>query len=395
MKTLNLPYPRIGLVLQGGGALGSYQAGVLEGLDKRGIYPTWVGGISIGSLNCAVIAGNPPKDRVEKLKGFWETICLNPSPLTHFLMFADKMYAGSQIGMNILNRTQIEKMFGSAAASNAIMGGQKNFFVPKPFAPGVGSPADVSFYDTSPMLATLEKFCDFDRINDPKSMRVSVGATNIRTGNFIYFDNTQMKLEAKHFLASGSLPPGFPAVEIDGEFYWDGGCVSNTPLEHFYTLGNRSLEDSLVFQVDLWSAAGEHPTNIFEVMERQKDIQYSSRTRSGTNVIKEKQKLRKLLSDTLERVPDSVKSQDPWFAELEREAYSRKVNFIQLIYQDKPSEGHFKDYQFSFETMQMHWQAGLEDILETLSNPKCLELPPDGENYTEYDFHRTQKPTIL
>ena len=394
MKTLNLPYPRIGLVLQGGGALGSYQAGVLEGLDKRGIYPTWVGGISIGSLNCAVMAGNAPKDRIEKLKGFWETICRNPSPLAQFLIYADKIYAGCQIGTQMLDSTQItniEKMFGSAAASNAIMGGQQNFFVPKPFAPGVGSPADVSFYDTSPMLATLEKFCDFDRINDPKSMRVSVGATNIRTGNFVYFDNTQMKLEAKHFLASGSLPPGFPAVEIDGEFYWDGGCVSNTPLEHFYTLGNISLEDTLVFQIDLWSAAGELPTNIFEVMERQKDIQYSSRTRSGTNVIKEKQKLRRLLSDTLDRVPDAVKNQDPWFAELKRESNTRKVNYIQLIYQDKPSEGHFKDYQFSFETMQMHWQAGLDDILETLSNPKCLELPPDGENYKEYDFHRAQK----
>ena len=394
MKTLNLPYPRIGLVLQGGGALGSYQAGVLEGLDKRGIYPTWVGGISIGSLNCAVIAGNAPKDRVEKLKGFWETICRNPSPLAQLLIFADKMYAVSQMGTHMFdstNATNIEKMFGSAAASNAIMGGQQNFFVPKHFAPGVGTPADVSFYDTSPMLATLEKFCDFDRINDHKSIRVSVGATNIRTGNFVYFDNTQMKLEAKHFLASGSLPPGFPAVEIDGEFYWDGGCVSNTPLEHFYSLGNVSQEDTLVFQIDLWSAAGELPTNIFEVMERQKDIQYSSRTRSGTNAIKEKQKLRRLLSDTLDRVPDSVKSQDPWFAELQRQAYSRNVNFIQLIYHDKPSEGHFKDYQFSFETMQMHWQAGLEDILETLSNPKCLELPPDGENYAEYDFHRAQK----
>ena len=367
---------------------------MFEGLDKRGIHPTWVSGISIGSLNCAVIAGNAPKDRVEKLRGFWETICRNPSPLAQFLIFADKMYADCQIGMQMLDSTQIahiEKMFGSAAASSAIMGGQQNFFIPKPFAPGVGSPADVSFYDTSPLIATLEKFCDFDRINDHKSMRVSVGATNVRTGNFIYFDNTQMKLEPKHFLASGSLPPGFPAVEIDGEFYWDGGCVSNTPLEHIDTLGNISQEDTLVFQIDLWSAKGELPTNIFEVIERQKDIQYSSRTRSSTNSIKEKQIMRKLLLDTLERIPDSVKSQDPWFSELARKMDVKRVNFIQLIYQDKLSEGHFKDYQFSFETMQMHWQAGLEDIFETLSNPKCLELPADGENYTEYDFHRTQK----
>ena len=393
MKTLNLPYSRIGLVLQGGGALGSYQAGVYEGLDKRGIHPNWVGGISIGSLNCAVIAGNAPKDRVEKLKGFWETICRHPSPLAQFFMFADKMYAGSHMGMNMPNSSRIEKMFGSVAASNAIMGGQKDFFVPKPFAPGLGSPADVSFYDTSPMIATLEKFCDFDRINDSKSMRVSVGATNVRTGNFKYFDNTEVKLEPKHFLASGSLPPGFPAVEIDGEFYWDGGCVSNTPLEYFNTLGSISREDALVFQIDLWSASGENPSNIFEVMERQKDIQYSSRTRSNTNSIKEAQRIRKLVLDALEYVPDAVKNQGSWFSELTRELQldKKKFNFIQLIYQNKSSEGHFKDYQFSFETMQMHWQAGLEDILETLSNPKCLELPPDGENYTEYDFHRAQK----
>jgi NTE family protein len=391
MKNTTPNYPRIALVLQGGGALGSYQAGVFEGLNQQGIHPNWVAGISIGSLNCAVIAGNAPKDRVEKLQAFWDDICRPPSPFANFFTLASSMYPSSQIGMDMLNTVYLEKMFGSVAAANAIMQGQKNFFVPKPFPPGVGSPADVSFYDTSPLIATLEKYCDFDRINDPKSMRVSVGATNVRTGNFVYFDNTDMKLGPKHFLASGSLPPGFPATEIDGEYYWDGGCVSNTPLEQIYALCKARKMDTLIFQIDLWSALGENPKNLFEVLERQKDIQYSSRTRSTTNSVKEMQRMRKLLLDTLDRVPDSVKAKDPWFGQLKDELEDAKINCIHLIYKNKPIEGHFKDYQFSYETMKMHWKIGLEDILETLSNPDCLQLPVSGENFTQYDFHRAQQ----
>lgn len=391
MKITIPPYQRIALVLQGGGALGSYQAGVFEGLADNGIQPDWVAGISIGSLNCAVIAGNAPKDRVEKLKEFWEAICRTPSPLANFLTFASNMYSGSQHGMEMLNSAHLEKMFGSVAAANAIMHGQTNFFVPKPFAPGVGNPAKVSFYDTSPLIATLEKFCDFDRINDSKLMRVSVGATNVRTGNFVYFDNTEMKLEPKHFIASGSLPPGFPATEIDGEFYWDGGCVSNTPLDQIYELCKARKMDTLIFQIDLWSALGEVPRTLFEVLERQKDIQYSSRTRSTTNGIKNMQRMRKLLSDTLDRIPESVKAKDSWFSDLKVELDDAKLNCIHLIYKNKPIEGHFKDYEFSFETMKMHWNTGLEDILETLSNPESMKLPVTGENFTQYDFHRAQK----
>jgi NTE family protein len=265
--------------------------------------------------------------------------------------------------------------------------GQPGFFTPRPLAPGGGGPALTSYYDTTPLLATLEKFADFDRINS-KEMRVSIGATNVSTGNFVYFDNTEMKLQPKHFLASGALPPGFAAVEIDGEFYWDGGCVSNTPLEQ--VLNVKPREDTLIFQVDLWSARGKLPTDIFEVLERQKDIQYSSRTRGVTNQVNDLQQLRQLLWDALARIPKNVKAKDPWFDQLAQQVYGARYNCIQLIYKNKPSAGHYKDFEFSHETMSHHWSTGLLDMRRTLENPKCLSLPPPGENFVTYDVHRHQ-----
>jgi NTE family protein len=219
-------------------------------------------------------------------------------------------------------------------------------------------------------------------------MRVSIGATNVSTGNFVYFDNTEMKLQPKHFLASGALPPSFAAVEIDGEFYWDGGCVSNTPLEQ--VLNVKPREDTLIFQVDLWSARGKLPTDIFEVLERQKDIQYSSRTRGVTNQVNDLQQLRQLLWDALARIPKNVKAKDPWFDQLAQQVYGARYNCIQLIYKNKPSAGHYKDFEFSHETMSHHWSTGLSDMRRTLENPKCLSLPPPGENFVTYDVHRHQ-----
>jgi len=283
--------------------------------------------------------------------------------------------------------TQTERMFGSFAATQTMLAGQPGFFTPRPLAPGGGGPTSTSYYDTTPLIATLEKFADFDRINS-KEMRVSIGATNVSTGNFVYFDNTEMTLNPKHFLASGALPPGFAAVEIDGEFYWDGGCVSNTPLEH--VLNVKPREDTLIFQVDLWSARGKLPTDIFEVLERQKDIQYSSRTRGVTNQVNDLQQLRQLLWDALARIPKNVKAKDPWFDQLAQQVYGARYNCIQLIYKNKPSAGHYKDFEFSHETMSHHWNTGLSDMRRTLENPNCLSLPPPGENFVTYDVHRHQ-----
>jgi len=414
-------YPRVALVLQGGGALGSYQAGVYEGLAHAGIHPNWVAGISIGSLNCAIIAGNPPEKRVERLHEFWDAICSPPICPAHWLdnpftaMVGANTSAGAHgsgvsggLGSEAGNgfghffgahhpmtnpwagmfEGAAQAMFGSMAAMNAIMSGQAGFFKPRMMAPGGGSPDQTSFYDTSPILETLERFADFDRINSGET-RVSLGATNVASGNFVYFDSEMTKLTPKHFLASGSLPPGFPATEIDGEYYWDGGCVSNTPLE--YVLGTSPRKDTLVFQVDLWSAQGPLPTDILQVTERLKDIQYSSRTRTVTNVVHLAQQMRKVLVDTVDRIPQEVRDNDPWFREIVHRMMGARYNVIHLIYRNKANEGHYKDYQFSNETMRMHWQTGQHDMNETLEFPECLEMPAEGENFVTFDIHSRKR----
>lgn len=382
-------YPRIAMVLQGGGALGSYQAGVYEGLANAGIHPNWVAGISIGSLNCAIIAGNPPEKRVQRLHEFWETICMPPVMPTSMISGHKNLMSQLMSPWGDMLESMGHVMFNSMAAMSALVNGQDGFFKPRPMAPGGGAPDTTSFYDTTPMIATLERFADFDRINSGET-RVSLGSTNVASGNFVYFDSTEMKLTPKHFIASGSLPPGFPATEIDGEFYWDGGCVSNTPLE--YVLGVTPRRDTLVFQVDLWSSAGALPTDIFQVTERQKDIQYSSRTRTITNTVHMAQTMRRLLQDTIDRIPAPVKAADPWFDSMLHRMMGARYNVIHLIYRNKTAEGHYKDYQFSAEAKNQHWQMGLHDMDETLRFPQCLEVPQEGDNFVTFDVH-TRKRT--
>jgi len=384
-KKIALPnYPHIALLLQGGGALGSYQAGVYEGLVERGIQPNWVAGISIVALNCAIIAGNPPEKRVEQLHAFWNTICSPPSLSASMFENSTNLFGSMMAPMQNMMQNFNESLFSSMSAIHTLVKGQEGFFKPRIMAPGGGAPDTTSFYDTSPIISTLEKFADFDRINSGE-IRVSLGATNVATGNFVYFDTKDMKLAPKHFLASGSLPPGFPATEIDGEFYWDGGCVSNTPLE--YVLSSTPRQDTLAFQVDLWSAHGALPTNMNQITERLKEIQYSSRTRTVTNAVHLAQSMRRALVDTVNRIPAAVKEADPWFDQMVRHMMGARFNVIQLIYENKQSEGHFKDYQFSAETMQMHWQTGLHDMHETLSFPACLDMPDEGENFVTFDVH--------
>ena len=391
-KTPIPSYKKIAMICQGGGALGAYQAGVYEGLSNAGIQPNWVLGISIGAINASLIAGNAPEKRVQHLHEFWEHICRRPS-LSAKAAFgtADLLGTGLE-SMHEMTQSFFTKTFGSYSAMMAILEGQPGFFTPRPFAPGFGKPSDVSFYDTTPLIATLEKYVDFDRLNDPSNMRVSLGATNVRTGNFVYFDNLHTKLTPQHILASGSLPPGFPATEIDGEFYWDGGCVSNTPLQYAMA-DDTDRADTLVFQVDLWSAKGELPGSIFQVMERQKDIQYSSRTRSITDAVCNIHRMRQMLFDTIDRIPESVRKADPWFERVAEQALGSRFNVIHMIYQNKKTEGHYKDAEFSAETMKRHWAVGLEDTQSTLAYPACLNLPNKGENFVTFDIHRKERYT--
>ena len=210
-------------------------------------------------------------------------------------------------------------------------------------------------YDTTPLKATLEKLVDFDRLN-ADGVRLTVGATDVETGNFRYFDSATDTIAPEHVMASGALPPSFPAIVIDGRHYWDGGVVSNTPLE--YVLESSPRRDTLAFQVDLWSARGILPRTLLDVLERQKDIQYSSRTRLSTDAIAERQRLRNSLSLLLESIPKRhlpdalVAGLDPWLCD-------RVFNIIHLIYRAKPYEEQFKDYAFGPGAMQEHWTSGL------------------------------------
>lgn len=360
------PFERIALLLQGGGALGSYQAGVYQALAEADLHPDWVAGISIGAINSALIAGNPPEKRVERLREFWETVTTSPFGVPYFPSVEIKGEAA-------------RRFVNEVRSLGILLGGAPGFFTPRlppPFLYPPGSTEALSFYDVAPLKATLERLVDFDLINAGK-MRFSVGAANVRSGNFVYFDSTTHQIGPEHVMASGSLPPGFPTTEVNGEHYWDGGVVSNTPLQWVLESGDR--EDTLAFQVDLWSASGELPRDLIEADVRQKDIRFSSRTRMGTDHFKKGQMLRRAAAKLLAQIPTDLR-QTPEAEMLAAEADKKSYNIVQLIYHSKNYEGASKDYEFSRRTMEEHWKSGYSDAIRTLRHPEVLQRPesPDG-----------------
>ncbi|WP_334046493.1 patatin-like phospholipase family protein [Burkholderia cepacia] len=378
---IELPaYDEIGLVLQGGGALGAYQAGVYEGMAEVGVEPTQIAGVSIGALNTAIIAGNAPADRTEALRGFWNTVSQPTDPLSHV-----GAYLSAWPGLEDVGR----RWSSAWAATRTLIEGQGGFFAPRMHAPfggfGRKRPDQVSYYDTSALRDTLLRYANFDRINDG-NIRVSVGAVNVRTGNLVYFDNSKMRLAPEHFIASGALPPGFPAVEIDGEFYWDGGLVSNTPLTEI--IRESQHKDTLVFQLDLWSARGKLPGDFLDVSERTKDIQYSSRTRAITAFMSQNQKHAQMIKALLEHIPEHVRLAHPLLRDAQKTADGSAVNVVHLIYKNKTFEGHYKDYEFSKDTMREHWASGLEDIRRTFGHPEWFEIPSREIGFVTRDVHR-------
>jgi NTE family protein len=367
------PFECIALLLQGGGALGAYQAGVYEALAEADLHPDWVAGISIGAINGALIAGNAPETRVEKLRAFWEGITA-------------QLWWRSGVPTNsLLIGDTARQWLNQVNAAAALVAGAPGFFVPRfppPWLHPPGTGDATSIYDTSSLRAMLERLIDFDRINSG-GIRFSVGAVNLRSGNFIYFDTKTHTIAPEHIMASGALPPGFPAVEIEGEHYWDGGLVSNTPLQ--WVVDSRPRLDTLAFQVDLWSARGELPRTIAEVSTRQKEIQYSSRTRAGTDSFKHVQRLRRAMADLLEKLPQHL--QDSPAAELLRPNTCHKVyNIAHLIYRARNYEGHSKDYDFSRASMQEHWRAGYYDAIRTLRHPEVLRRPTNHEGVFTFDL---------
>jgi len=372
-------YDTIALALQGGGALGAYQAGVYEALDEAGIVPNRLSGISIGALNAAIIAGNPPERRVERLHEFWDTICSAPPGAPW--IDSGNWPAG------------LAERLGELSAWRTVLAGQPGFFHPRILPPvGFGlrtTPDQVSWYDTAPLRGTLERLVDFDRLNDARALHLVVSAVNVRTGNFTRFDNRRQRLGAEHFMASGALPPGLPPIAIDGEYYWDGGVVSNTPLYEVLQEGHPG-RNTLVFQVDLWSAHGALPHDLMEAAERRKEIQYSSRTRFFTEFVRHTQEQRRLVHDLMALVPEAQRGKAA-YRRAEAQQSAVLTNVIHLIYTNKSSGAHFRDFEFGRDGMRKHWQAGLEDMRHTLSHPDWLTPPSPEQPFVTHDLHRVER----
>jgi NTE family protein len=369
------PVPRpqgadgIGLVLQGGGALGAYQAGVYQALHEAGLEPDWVVGVSIGAINSAIIAGNKPEHRLEKLEKFWLDITAR-DPFTSWP-----------------EGDAPRQLRNALSAMNGMLLGQPGFF--KPAAQNAwfaqrGSRAATALYDTSPLHKTLEKLVDFDLLNGPQT-RFAVGAVNVATANFAYFDNREVEISPEHIMASGALPPALPMVRIGKHYYWDGGLVSNTPLQHL--LDHCGSQNMLVFQVDLFSARGDIPRDMPEVLGRVKDIQYSSRTRTTTDHFLQTHRLKQALRDALELIPDDklTEAQRKDKIDLER---LPEINIMQLIYQQKAYEGDAKDYEFSRISMKDHWRSGYYDTRNTLAHKDWLSMKGTGGGIHTHDIHR-------
>jgi NTE family protein len=356
------------LLLQGGGALGAYHAGVYEGLAEAGREPTWVVGVSIGALTCALIAGNPPDKRVERLQAFW-----------------DRVSGYGPLGLPMWFESMRPALNSLSAATVATFG-SPGFFrprVPPAFLFTSGGPEATSIYDTSPLIGTLKELVDFDLLN-AGDVRVSLGTTNVTTGASTYFDSKTTRIGPEHVLASGALPPGFPAVEIDGEHYWDGGIVSNSPLNYLWD--ERPLTTALILQVDLFKATGEMPRNLFEVAERLKDVQYSSKQRMNIERAQELGELRGTLCGLLKKLPPELKA-DPDAKKLALAfCDDRDWRIGRLINQRLPNVSYNKDYEFSRATVRDHWAVGIEDFRCLAANRDLITPTNIGPGVRVYDL---------
>ena len=348
------------LLLQGGGALGAYHAGVYDGLATVGFAPDWVVGISIGAINAALIAGNPPERRSDRLREFWDLVS-SRAPIV--------LPAAMDFARPVMNRL---------AAASAMFFGIPGFFVPRMPVPQLapeGTLAALSYYDTEPLRATLERLVDFDRIN-AGDVRLSLGSVNARTGESVYFDSGTHSITASHVMASGALPPGFPPVEVDGEYYLDGGIMSNTPLQY---VAKDFRMDALIVAVDLFSGLGELPRNLAQVQERVKDIQFQSKMRFSEEQVRQIEGLRSVLADVLGKLPAELRS-DAQVKKLEEVSRRGRLSLIHLVNRHDTKSSDFKDYEFSRATVDDLWQAGRGDLARVLKHPDTCRVTEFGND---------------
>lgn len=325
------------LVLQGGGALGAYQAGVYQALQEAGVEPDWIVGTSVGAINASLIVGNAPQDRLARLNEFW-----------------NRMQRTSQWDLRGVLPGFGDKWSYWTTLTHGIPG----FFTPNPLAhAGDGYPLGpdrAGYYSTAPLQATLSELVDFDLINRG-SPRLTVGAAHVRTSQMTYFDSRHCKLDVKHIMASGALPPAFPAVRVDGELYWDGGILSNTPTE--VVLDDNPRKDSLIFTVHLWNPVGDEPNTMADVLNRQKDVQYSSRIASQITRHQQTHRLRHVINELAARSPESERDR-PEMKELMSYGCQTRMHVVQLLAPQLSRENHTKDVDFSPTGIRQRWDAG-------------------------------------
>ena len=364
------PEEKIVLVLQGGGALGAYQAGAYETLCEAAEIPTWVAGTSIGAVNGAIIAGNPPERRVRRLREFWERV------------------SSRLLAWPLSNDDNSRRIFNETSAVLVAAGGAPGFFEPR-VPPAVlmpqGTPEAISLYDTEPLRATLEELVDFDLLNSG-AVRLSVGAVQVLSGNMKYFDTQKMRIGPEHIMASGALPPGFPPIEIDGQPYWDGGLVSNTPLE-FVLERTGPRDDMVIFQIDLFSAKGCMPENLFDIGQREKEIRYSSRTRLNTDIFREMQTIRRAIRHLRGKVPPELCDNPDWEF-LDSVSCDAAVTIVLLIHRRAAYWTQSNDYEFSRYSMEEHWLSGRADVERSLNDPAWKDRTRPEEGVQVLDLTR-------
>jgi NTE family protein len=335
---------QIVLVFQGGGALGAYQAGVYQALHEAGVEPDWIIGTSIGAINASLIAGNEPENRLDRLEEFWRRM-------------RRKEFWGLSSWPGLSDATSYW---------STLLGGIPGFFEPNPFAfLGAHYPLgkdNAGFYSTMPLEKTLTELVDFALIKDCRP-RLTVGAAHVRSSQMRYFDSRETAITARHVMASGALPPAFPAVRIEGELYWDGGILSNTPTEAIFDDNPR--RNSLIFAVHMWNPMGPEPESIWEVLHRHKDIQYSSRVASHVARQRQVHKLRHVISELVKLIPEADRSLAS-VRELSAYGCPTRMHVVRLLAPRLDNENHTKDIDFSPSGIRLRWEAGHADTVRAL-----------------------------
>ncbi|MCC5792601.1 MAG: patatin-like phospholipase family protein [Legionellaceae bacterium] len=369
--TVRHKFDSVVCALQGGGALGAYQVGVLRGLVEADYHPNWLVGTSIGAINAAIFAGNPPETRIEQLTKFWHSIA------THNPWHA----------LPLMEDTRLTQMLNAVSAQLSLWQGQPGFFHPRFPSPLFGSyddPRHLSFYDTSPLKNTLERFIDFDRLNDGE-IRLSLGTVEVISGKITYFDSNDTTIRAEHIMASGALPPGFPAVEVDGQLYWDGGISSNTPMNH--VLIDFNAKNRLCFMVHLFDSYGMLPQSLDAVMARKKDIEFSSRFENLLSLLQENHKLHYQIHYLKQLLPKE-KLKDADVLQCLDSAWNHKVSLVRFLYHSDASELSSKDYEFSQRGIERHMSLGYRAAIDAIEQSPWQQPVPDTEGIALYDMSR-------